>query len=352
MSENWISNWGQALGLAGCEQCDWIYLLPLDKLPLTCPHCGQEELVAMDETADSPTYTHPPELLLPFTVNQTTLESQMKQFASGIWIAPKDLNVTRLLGRLQPMYMPMWLVDAEVQAQWQAEVGFDYQVVSHREKNVNGRWHSQEIKKTKVRWEPRVGTLSRRYDNTTAPALEDHNKMMSRLGQFDRRKAQPFEPVADALVRLPNRLPEDAWPEATAVLQTIAGDDCRRAANGEHVRDFKWSADFAHQNWTQLLLPLYTTYYLDDEGQPQVLLVNGQTGILDGRKRASMKRAFQWGTVVAVIAAVLFIVGTVLSLVGEAGVTGIGRQAITLSFFGVLLAFVPIIYAWHFNQTQ
>jgi hypothetical protein len=65
-----------------------------------------------------------------------------------------------------------------------------------------------------------------------------------------------------------------------------------------------------------------------------------------------MKRAFQWGTVVAVIAAVLFIVGTVLSLVGEAGVMGIGRQAITLSFFGVLLAFVPIIYAWHFNQTH
>ena len=352
MSEHWISNWGQELALAGCEQCDWLYLLPPDKLPLTCPHCGQEALAVMDETADSPIYTHPPELFLPFTASQTSLESQLKQFVSGIWIAPKDLSVPHLLGRLQPVYMPMWLVDAEIQAQWQAEVGFDYQVVSHREKHVNGRWHSQEVKKTKVRWEPRVGTLSRRYDNTAAPALEDHSDMMKRLARYDHSQSQPYQPLNDVLVRLPNRPPEDAWSEATAALHGLAGDDCRRAAGGDHVRDFKWSANFSSQNWSQLLLPLYTTYYLDDESKPQVLLVNGQTGVLDGRKRASMKRAFQLGTIVAVIAALLFLVGLALTLIGEAGVANAGRQIITISFFGLLLAFLPIIYVWYFNQTH
>jgi hypothetical protein len=306
----------------------------------------------MDETADSPIYTHPPELLLPFTASETTLENQLKQFASGIWIAPKDLTVPHLLGRLQPVYMPMWLVDAEVQAQWQAEVGFDYQVVSHREKNVNGRWHSQEVKKTKVRWDPRVGTLSRRYDNTAAPALDDYHDMMKRLVRYDHSQSQPYQPVSDILVRLPNRPPQDAWSEVTAALHTLAGDDCRRASGGDHVRDFKWSANFGSQNWSQLLLPLYTTYYLDDEGKPQILLVNGQTGILDGRKRASMKRAFQLGTLVAVIAAVLFIVGLLLTLIGEREVASLGRYTITLSFFGLLLAFLPLLYVWHFNHTH
>lgn len=359
MSETWLSNWGQELALAGCERCDWVYLLPPEKLPLTCPHCGQAELAAMDETAGqsvaerhSPIYTHPPELLLPFTTPPTALESQLKQFANGIWLAPKDLSVPHLLSRLQPIYMPMWLVDAEVQAQWQAEVGFDYQVVSHREKNVNGRWHSQEVKKTKVRWEPRVGTLNCRYDNTAAPALDDHGDMMKRLVRYDHTQSQPYQPVNDALVRLPNRRPQDAWSEAAAALHTLAGDDCCRAANGDHVRDFKWSANFNNQNWTQLLLPLYTTYYLDDEGTPQIILVNGQTGILNGRKRASMKRAFQLGTVVAVIAAVLFIVGLGLTFVNDGGIVGVGRQLITLSFFGILLAFSPIAFAWHFNQTH
>ena len=352
MNDHWISNWGQTLSLAGCEVCDWLYLLPPQKLPLTCPHCGRAGLVAMDETADSPIYTHPPELLVPSVVSQLTLESQLKQFAGSIWLAPTDLRVENLIGRLQPIYIPMWLVDADVQAQWQAEVGFDYQVVSHREKNVNGRWQSQQVQKTKVRWEPRVGTVARRYDNTAAPALEDHKEMMSRLGQYDRNKAQPYQAVNDALVRLPNRPPDDAWSEATAALQTIASDDCCRAANGDHVRDFKWSANFANQNWTQLLLPLYTTYYLDDDHQPQILLVNGQTGGLNGRKRASIKRAFRTAGVIATVAVILFLVGAFLFYVGETGVREMGQTAVSLAFFTVLAALLPIIYVWYFNQTH
>ena len=350
MKDEWIATWGQTLALAGCEACDWIYLLSPGKLSLTCPHCGRAALEAMDETEDSPIYTHPPELSLPFTVPQLALENQMKQFGN-IWLAPPDLRANNLVSRLQPIYMPMWLVDANVQAQWQADVGFNYQVVSHRERNVNGRWQSQEVQKTKVRWEPRVGTLTRRYDNTVAPALEDHQEMMARLGQYDRRKAQPYQAVDDALVRLPNRPPDDAWSEATAVLHDIAGDDCRRAANGDHVRDFKWSAAFAGQNWTQLLLPLYTTYYLDDDNQPQVLLVNGQTGALNGRQRASMKRAFRTAGIIAAVAVLLFLVGLVLTLIGEE-VHSVGETAVSLSFFILLATLIPIIYVWQFNQSH
>ncbi len=351
MKDEWTATWGHALALAGCEACDWVYLLSPGKLPLTCPHCGRAKLEAMDETEDSPIYTHPPELLLPFTVPQLALESQMKEFAGNIWFAPSDLRADSLSGRLQPIYMPMWLVDADVQARWQADVGFNYQVVSHREKNVNGRWQSQEVQKTKVRWEPRVGTLTRRYNNTVAPALEDHQEMMARLGQYDRRKAQPYQAVDDALVRLPNRPPDDAWSEATAVLHDIAGDDCRRAANGDHVRDFKWSANFTGQNWTQLLLPLYTTYYLDDDNQPQVLLVNGQTGMLNGRRRASMKRAFRTAGIIAIIAIFLFLVGLVLSYVID-GTQAVGETGVSLSFFALLASLLPIIYVWHFNRSN
>lgn len=348
MREQWLTNWGQGLALAGCEACDWLYLLPLQKLPLTCPHCGQMELELMDAMADSPIYTHPPELLVPFVISPTTLQNQIQQFAGRIWFAPPDLQAENLIGRLQPIYIPMWLVDADVQAHWQAEVGYNYQIVSHRDQNVNGRWQSQQIQKTKVRWEPRLGTLSRRYNNTAAPALEDHRNMMKRLGDYDRNKAQPYQTVNEALVRLPNRPPEDAWTEAMAALYDIAKDDCCRAANGDRVRDFKWSAEYANQNWTQLLLPLYTTFYLDDENQPQMLLVNGQTGELNGRQRASMKRAFRTTGMIATVTVLLFLAGLVLTFMKVGG----GETAVSLSFFTLLAALIPIIYVWYFNQTH
>ena len=129
---------------------------------------------------------------------------------------------------------------------------------------------------------------------------------------------------------------------------TIASDDCRRAASGDHLRDFKWSAEFAGQNWTQLLLPLYSTYYLDDDGQPQILLINGQTGILNGRQQASMKRAYRTAGAIGAVAILLFLVGLVLTFIEVGG----GETAVSLSFFTLLAALIPIIYVWQFNRSH
>ena len=43
--------------------------------------------------------------------------------------------------------------------------------------------------------------------------------------------------------------------------------------------------------WTLLLLPLLSAYYLDDEGAPQAVYINGQNGTISGVRRSSMKRA-------------------------------------------------------------
>ena len=76
----------------------------------------------------------PPELVFPFTLQPQSLAQRLQGFTQGIPYPPADLSPENLQKRLQKVFIPAWLVDAGVRASWQAEVGFNYAVVSHQEK--------------------------------------------------------------------------------------------------------------------------------------------------------------------------------------------------------------------------
>lgn len=355
-TQNWLDNWQTEVALAGCEYCDCTFLLPPGRLPMRCPHCGQEELTGMDETADKPVYTQPPELILSCTVARQQAQQKLQLFARGAWFAPPELRPERLYGRLHLLYLPLWLVDADVQAQWQAEMGFNYQVLSHKEEYRQDQWHTQEVKETRIRWQPCLGRLQRRYDNRIAPALEEQAQLEKQLGPFDWRQARPYQPAAitGALVRLPNRAPDDAWADAQHAFMQAAGEECRQAAAADHSRQYQWQPQFTGIHWTQLLYPLYTATYADDEGRSHTLYIHGQTGRLVGRRRASMKKAGQWSLGLGAAAALLFAFSFITFLSGyflrvEVAIMVTGWLLVA-GLLTAVAAFIPIFIAWYINR--
>ncbi len=353
------SPWGYAYEVALCEQCDWSYVVPAGVLPQTCPHCFRGRLHGVVELQpDELFYTHPPELILPFKISETTLSERINTFTSGIPFPPSDLKVQNLASRLKRVYLPYWLVDVEVNATWELETGFDYQVVSHQDyyDQYRGGWHTKEVKEGRIRWEQRLGRLARIYHNVSAAALEEEAELAKSLGKYDIGSAEPYHTdlSTQAFVRLPNSSPEDAWPRALPAVQTIAAEECRRAAEADHQRNFRWAPEFKQKNWTYLLRPVYTTYYLDDESHPQPVFINGQSGHLSGVRSASMKRAQQ--TALWILGAALLI--CLLSvIVGVAGiffppVLIIGVIGFILAVIIGLGAIVPIAVVWNFNRNQ
>lgn len=349
--------WGISLTGAICEECDGRYLLPPEVLPQPCPHCFQAALVPVPEM-ESLLANHPPELYLPFTISAERVGQSIQQFAKTIWFAPADLTPQNLQNRLQRVYIPQWLVDSGVQATWQAEAGFNYEAISYQETydQNQGQWNSQRLTETRVRWEPRVGRLRRRYENIAAPALEEDADLQRRLGAYETEKAQPYraEVATGALIRLPNRPSDDAWPDAVPGFQANAAESCHRACQADHLREFRWEAHYDDQNWTLLLMPLYSTYYLDDAQQPQPILIHGQSGRLDGPRRASMKRARTAAFIIAGVAVTLFAASLVIALLSIAA-----RQLFVLASLGLIVAILvglaallPIAIAWQFNRTQ
>ena len=349
--------WGLEVEAVICERCDWGYLLPKNSLPQRCPHCFMVNLTPLTAAVEELPYTQPPELFIPFSISASMLSGSIQSFAQGIPFTPPDLNAQALQSRLRRVYLPMWLVDAEVQALWQSEAGFNYEVVSHQDQYRDfGGWSSQQVKEGRVRWEPRLGKMRRAYQNIAASALEEDQKIKNALGMYEMAKAQPYqaEALSGSFVRLPNRPPQDAWSDARPALQSAAAAECRQAIGADHIRNFRWQPEFLNQNWTLLLTPLYATFYQDDEGQPQPVLVNGQSGRISGARRASMKRAQRASLITLGVGILLFIISMVVLAVGLGlpPVLPVGIIGLVVSLIVGLGAIYPIATAAWFNKKQ
>jgi len=255
-----------------------------------------------------------PELILPFQIRETQLRSIYDAFVTGVWIKPEDFTTEALLTRTRAIYWPLWLVDCDVTGHWQMEAGFDYQVESTKEAYINGQWTSRKQIEDRIRWEPRLGELTTHVNNIPVPALEEHQNREQMTGGYPYDQAEPFslQQLDQTLLEVPDLPPTEAWPMAIPRINKEVGEICAQAAGAGHHRNFAVKADYHKLHWTQFLLPIYATHYLDDEGQAQVLIVNGVTGRIQGPRLASPKRGLRIAGILGAVAGGLFL----LALIG------------------------------------
>jgi len=344
--------WGGSLQPAGCRKCGQAFLVESTRIGQVCPNCAGGLL----ESQPARLRSEPPELLIPFNKKRPEVQTILAKFVSEVWLRPDDLNTDRLLERVVPVYWPMWLVDSDMSGTWKAEIGFDYQVKSSQESYTAGSWHSRDVVETRIRWEPRLGQLNRHYDNIVAPAMDDHRQLIERTGDYQRKTAGTYEveQIGHAALRLPDLQPANAWPIAQTGLQRAAAEECCQAAGGQHIRNFSIQAEYGAQNWTQLLHPLFASYYRDDEGQMHPIYINGQNGTISGVRMASQRKGWIWAGVLVAIAFGFFLLG----LLGFA----LSPMLPALSVIGVLLeilafalgagSLIPVIYPWQWNRRQ
>lgn len=355
--------WGFPTERYLCPACDAAFLTPANAAAGAaapgCPRCFAPHLERIEPAAQAAGFddAHAPELALAFSLSPAQIEAAVQEFAGGIPYPPAGLNPAAIRAGLRRSFAPMWLVDAEVRADWKAEAGFHYQVVSHQERYADGGgWATREVTEQRTRWEPRLGRLQRIYPNVAAPALEDHNRLRASLGAYDLSAAHAYQAAVmqDVLARLPDRSIKDAWGEARPALQAAAAEECRQAAQADEIRAFTWQPVVANENWTLLLLPVYSAAYLDDDGRPQPVWINGQTGRISGVRRASQRRAIQAALAILSLAGLIFILG-LLALLGGVLLPPLAALGLIGMALGVAVgvgALFPLVQVWTFNRSQ
>lgn len=353
-----LTDWGAPILAAVCDHCDWTFLIHKNNLNAICPHCFQSRLEPMQGDISALTHLGPPELVLLPSVPSTQLEQQILEFARGIPFSPGDLGAVNLQSRLKTIFLPVWLVDIKAKANWEAEMGFNYQVVSHQERfeQNRGNWQTQQVEERRVRWDLRLGTLDRVYQNVAAPALEEDGQIRKSIGNFNFQASQAYSAqiMENGMVCLPNRSKQDAWQDVFPTLQSKAADECRRASAADHIRQFQWSPAFQEHHWTLLLQPAITTYYLDDDQKVQPVMINGQSGRISGVRRASMKKAKQVSGFILLAALILFVVSLSSLVLAPLlpMLVAISAIGVAVSFAIGLAALLPILIVWMFNRSS
>lgn len=336
-----------------CEACDTGFWTPqkVEGQLLLCPNCLQAPLVEAESETVANLLLPEPEGILPFSVSSSLLQANLNNFIQRIPFKPRDLNVPNLMNRLQKVYMPLWWVDVAVKAQWQAEAGFDYEVVSHQDA-YQGGWISREVKETRVKWEPRVGLLERQYQNIPAAALLDDREFKTQSGGFNLGGIQLdlADQINGVLVRLAQRDSQDAWSEAELNLRNTAGEQCREACKAQHIRQFQWTAEYADHHWTQLLLPVYMTYYTDINRKRHWVMINGQNGKVSGDLNADLSQAIVSSMWILAAGAIVFFIGLIASAILSMKLIGV--LLIIGGIWVALFSAYPFGRAWLFNRNQ
>jgi hypothetical protein len=250
----------------------------------------------------------------------------------------------------------MWMVDADVSGSWQVQAGFDYQVKSSNEFFRAGQWRTQEVMENRIRWEPRLGQVQRHYNNATIPALSGHAYYQQLLGKFNLNSAAAYQPaqLGKACVQVPDLQPQNAWLLAQTILQKLVAQDCQKASASQHIQNFSMQTAYHSVNWTQLLLPVYASYYSDDDGHLHPIYINGQTGIPGGLRLASQRQGWKWAGILAGIAAVVFILGLLSFALGALvpPIAAIGTLLVVVGFILAVCAVIPAAWPWQWNRKQ
>jgi hypothetical protein len=344
--------WGVALQPAGCPQCRQTFLVQSSRIGQTCSHCGKGKL----EPQPALLRKEPPELMVGFQKGRNDLLPIFNNFVKGVWLHSDDFNPQDLARRAVPVFWPMWLVDSDLSGDWLAEIGYDYKVKSSQESYRDSRWQSRDVIENRIRWEPRTGQFSRHYDNVAAPAFSHQGELLQKIQNYRLNMAVPYKLdwLGQADLWAPDLHPENAWPMAQAAFNQKASEDCQKAASGQHMRSFTIHAAYDRVNWTQLLLPMYVSFYTDDAGQPRLVYINGQNGVAGGARLASQRKGWQMAGIFAGIAVLFLILGglglLVTALLPPAGVLGI--LFILLAFMLGIAGIVPAAWPWQWNRGQ
>lgn len=320
--------WGEERREIVCQSCGAVVSVAPTALTDTCAFCGSNRVLARSEQGD----VLRPSALVPFAVDAPAVRPRVAEWLGQGWMHPAELRHAGSLRELAGVYLPYWTFDAEARAEWKAEVGTP-RTARYRS---NGEWRTR----TEIDWRWRSGRVVHPA-NDYLVAGTDHvsESLLDRVRPFDLSDLAEYDAgfLAGWQAHRYDVGLSEAWKTAKAAIRNQSKRACYRDAGSPHVRSFRMSADFAHERWRHILLPVYLSSYRFTDKVYQVM-VNGQTGRVVGQKPVD------WRKVWLVIAA-LFVPGGCLGLLGllTLPLGGVGGGIAALGFVLLVLALVGAI---------
>ena len=319
--------WGVERKSIQCESCNAVLSARAGELSTTCPFCGSNRVVGHTALHDSIR----PGYLVPSTVDEQRCTTVVKEWLGKGWMHPSTLRRVDAIGRFTGAYLPFWVFDARIEAQWRAEVGHEKERRQYRD----GKWETETV----IEWRWENGQVHVPIDNLLICGTDKVSTvLLERLYPYELDKLTVYDAgyLAGWQAQAHDIQLKPAWEVGKQRMREQAKDACYRDIPSTHVRNFSVTADFEDERWRYVLLPAYLATYAFDKETYHVM-VNGQTGTVTGQKPVAWLRvwlaialalapgtlggllglvllAFGVGVVVLPIAFILFVAGLIIAI--------------------------------------
>ena len=289
---------------ARCKECGATVVFPAHITARVCAFCGSPSVLPQKD----PTQSLRPESIIPFSVDKQKAKALMGTWARSLRFRPADLIRASQAERLIGIYIPHFTFDAHVDSSWTAKAGFDYSETEEYEETVDGQTVRKTREVRKIRWEDRSGTRSDDYDDLLIcagrglpPGLADS------VSNFQTRALVPYAPdylagffAEDLAMGL-----AEGWKRGESSIRWLQERRCAFDVGGDHQADLRVESSLSNLTYKAVLLPFWLATYRYRERSYRVL-INGQTGRIDGESPKSFAKVGLWLVLLVLAAVVLY----------------------------------------------
>ena len=264
-----------------------------------CPNCGAEVELPSSlfstkcAFCDSPVvqsekhHEHQIEILLPFLIEKKQASTDLQQYLKSKYFIPKELKQKTKPDELDGIFVPFWVYQAKAYSEYDARVGiYWYETVTVTTTDSEGNTKTETKQERRTEWFSHSGTHVKQYDDHLVCASKAITEEESNsIEPFDCGLALHFtpelvagwlaeNPVLDKETAFSTALDEIHQEEYNAIKAFLTGDTSSSLTHETRIEVQKDTIQSA-------LLPIWIAVY-HHKGKPIRLLVNGQTGKVNG----------------------------------------------------------------------
>lgn len=273
-----------------CQSCGGELICDAHTAATHCPYCDNPVVMSSRLTGSLQ-----PDLIIPFKLDKQAAEAALVRHVSGKKLLPKLFRSQNRIEKIQGVYVPFWLYDADVQA----EIAYHATKIRHWS---DSRYHYTQTKHYRLH---RAGTIAFQAVPVDGSSKMD-NALMESIEPYDLTQAVDFNSayLAGYVADKYDVTSDDSKPRANERIHNGTVQAFRNTTtNYSTVNPEHTNISLKNGRVRYALLPVWmlTTHY---QGKNYTFAMNGQTGKFVGDLPVDMGAYWRWFALVSVISTV------------------------------------------------
>ncbi len=282
--------------VVNCQSCGATFTISTLEASIECSFCGARNTVSQNFSER----VIKPQGVIPFKIGRKKASEIIRKWLGSGFFTPSSLQKASRIEEVKGVYVPTWIFDIALSANYQVEIGtYYYETKTYTDSQ--GKTQTRKVRKT--RWRYYSGHRSGDYSDIPVLGVSKglKTKHFDKIAQFSYQTAKEFD--SRFLLGFESVIYDKdlsrSFDEGKDKAEKKLEQEIISSLPGDTYRNFHMDARVSYAFFKHLLLPVWVVSYLY-KGKNYQVLVNGENGKIAGQKPVST-----WKVLLVIISIIL-----------------------------------------------